>query len=200
MKTFLIVTLCLLLAMIAGLLWHGLEEGTHGNQESHVTTKSGRDATGRKNKSSRTPYLVRQLIDPSKHLEEQIEGVRALPSDLTEEEFISLIDILRDPVPAGMKPGRWSTLQNEIMEVLRDSRFREQDYAPAIAGLVKDRNLEPVMRDYAAQHLALYLADPAVPLETFEEGMAAFLFVLEGIWPASERKIFSLTGKGYLMW
>ncbi|MGB6222894.1 HEAT repeat domain-containing protein [Haloferula sp.] len=129
-----------------------------------------------------TPHLVRQLVDPSKHLEEQIEAVRGLPDDLTAEEFAALIAILHQPAPPKADPGRWYALQNEIMEVLRQPRFTWEGYSGALADLVADRNADPVMRDYAAQHLALYLGDRAdqLPEEDSSAALDSLLGVLRG--------------------
>ncbi|GHC40170.1 HEAT repeat domain-containing protein [Roseibacillus persicicus] len=131
---------------------------------------------------SPTPHLVRQLLRNELLLEEQIEAVRALPSDLSPEEFDSLFQIIKEPAPATVNAARWYTLQNEIMEVLRDSRFHWSQYPVEMAALMADRNVDPVVRDYSAQHLALYLGDRSHEVEqtVIDPVMESYLALLQG--------------------
>ncbi|MEM1085138.1 MAG: HEAT repeat domain-containing protein [Verrucomicrobiota bacterium] len=135
------------------------------------------------------PHLIRELTSPGKHLSEQIEAVRNLPDDLDEAEFEALIAILHQPSPPKTDLGRWYTLQNEIMEVLREPRYRWDGYPGAMSDLVTDRHADPVMRDYAAQHLALYLGDRADRLEseTTSAALDAFVDVISGSREAHEQ-------------
>ena len=129
--------------------------------------------------TSPVPVLVRKLSEPALHLEDRIQAVRALPSDLSEKESNSLMDLLREPAPAGINSGDWYVMQNEIMEVMRQPRFAWNGFGSAMEALVVDRHVDPVVRDYAAQHLTLYLAGE--PKEgSLSDGMNAFLTVLRG--------------------
>lgn len=107
-----------------------------------------------------TPHLVRTLIDPTLHLEEQVEAVRSLPDDLTAEEFQGLFALFSEPVPDHLTAAHWHTLLNEAMEVLRESRFAHHSYLPSLSVVLQDIHLDPTIRDYAAQHLALHLSTP----------------------------------------
>lgn len=126
------------------------------------------------------PHMVRQLVDPSLHFEEQIQAVRQLPDELTEGEFEALMKLLRQPNPQRVSQSRWYALQNEIMEVLGQPRFTWPRYCQHLSELLVDRHVDPVVRDYAAQHLALYLARPRIDGEEFDRGMSAFLQVFQG--------------------
>lgn len=128
------------------------------------------------------PHLVKELLDPALHFNEQIEAVRALPSDLTHAEFDALISLLREDIPRMVNPHVWSTLQNEIMEVLREPRFERTDYHTALIAIMEDREADPVMRDYAAQHLALYVSDlgSTLPPTTVEETISSLISILDG--------------------
>jgi hypothetical protein len=131
---------------------------------------------------SPTPILIRKLSDPSLHDAERISAIRDLPSDLSNEENQALMDLLRQPAPAQIGISGWYMVLNEIMEVLRQPRFDWPGYGEAMAGLTTDRHVDPVVRDYSAQHLALYLADEAQnrQADSFSPGMDAFLSVLRG--------------------
>ncbi|MGE9271389.1 MAG: hypothetical protein ACQKBU_11355, partial [Verrucomicrobiales bacterium] len=156
------------------------ERGGTGDQERpQVRSSSGVSSPDR---SDPTPHLIRKLTDPALHQQDQIEAVRALPSDLTEGEYAALMGLLRRPAPSKVNPGSWYVLLNEVMEVLRDSRFQWEGYSEAMSALVTDRHVDPVIRDYASQHLAQYLSDRGEVLskEKLESGMEAFLTVLLG--------------------
>jgi len=132
---------------------------------------------------SPVPALIRTLTDPSRRLEEQIEAVRALPSDLSEDETAALAALFRRPAPANARRGRWHVLLNEVMEVLRQPRFGWAGYGETMGGLLADRSADPVVRDYAAQHLAIWLGDgrgAAASAEEFDRAMKTYLAVLAG--------------------
>lgn len=179
----------LILLLLGATVFLGIEVygNKDGREEESSSSEQGRGERTRPSPKAAShkppvPHLVRQLADPSKHLSEQIEAVRGLPDDLTPEEYTALLDIIHQASPPNLDSGRWYTLQNEIMEVLRQPRFEWDGYTGAMAGLVSDRNADPVMRDYAAQHLALHLGERGdeLPRERIDQGMNAFLGVLKG--------------------
>lgn len=178
MKFLIPVTFAVLVAAIAYLIVDGI---TKQPPESPTVAHPASPAQASP-LTKRNPHLVRTLIDPTKHLDEQIEAIRALPADLTAGEFQALIDLLYDDVPATIDAATWSTLQNEIMEVLRHRRFDIKEYPTAIAGILSDKEASPIMRDYAAQHLTLYLSDRAQKLsvETINQSLSSLIAVLEG--------------------
>jgi hypothetical protein len=131
---------------------------------------------------SPAPILIRRLSDPALHRAERIAAIRELPSDLSSEENQALMDLLRQPAPERVGISTWYMVLNEIMEVLRQPRFDWPGYGEAMADLMTDRHVDPVVRDYSAQHLALYLGDEAETrrADSFSPGMDAFLSVLRG--------------------
>lgn len=179
----------LILGMLAAIVWlvslrHDGEAGAPGEEVEPRPLKLKNSK-----EQGRTPHLVNNLIDPSKHLDEQIEAIRALPSDLTEGEFQALMDLLYDEVPRTMEGATWSTIQNEIMEVLRQRRFKISDYPTALAGILSDKEADPIMRDYAAQHLTLYLSERASTLstETISRSLDSLITILSGSREASQQ-------------
>jgi hypothetical protein len=137
---------------------------------------TGQAPAPRPQRESRIPVFIAVLSDPSLHESRQIATIRSLPDDLTQEEFVELMDLIRGPVPARRSARTWHVLINEIMNVLREPRFHIEGYGAAMAGMVADKQADPVLRDYAAQHLALSLdriahapakADFQLAMETF---------------------------------
>ena len=126
------------------------------------------------------PHVVQDLLDTSHHFEEHLEMIRNLPTDLTRSELDALFELLEEGVPAGVKPNVWSTLQNELMIALRQPRFEVADYHSRLIDLVQDRAGDPLIRDYAAQHLVLHLQQSDLSQETRSETIQALLAVLDG--------------------
>lgn len=114
---------------------------------------------------AQVPYLVSQLLDSSNHLSEQVDALHELPSDLTEQELMALMAYLRQPMPATISSARWLNLANEIMVVLRQPRFEFAAYPTEMSSIVQDQHLSPMIRDYAVQHLTLYLEEKAGVIE-----------------------------------
>ena len=151
---------------------------------SHEATNTKSDIRGGSSEAvaEPVPSLVRQLVDPSLHLDEQIRAVRNLPSDLSELELASLIELIRQPQPENTSLSVWSTVVNEIMNVLREPRFRWPDYGQEMAGIMIDRHVDTVTRDYAAQHLGKWLSHPRdfYPENAFDTGLDGFVQLLGG--------------------
>jgi len=172
----------LILSMLAAIIYLVVDRANVPTDQAATADDQDRKPQSERSIKLLTQYVVRQLIDASKHLSEQIEAIRSLPADLTEEEYAALIDLLHQSSPNGVRPNTWTTLQNEIMEVLRSDRFDWKGYAPAMAEILLDKGADPIMRDYAAQHLVLYLGDHAKTLskDQLDQSFDALLAVLQG--------------------
>jgi hypothetical protein len=183
MKRITINVLAILLLALG--IWLGIRLLSPPPEPTHTENAPSRSrppARSAARPPSPAPILIRKLSDPSLHDAERISAIRDLPSDLSNEENQALIDLLRQPAPAGIGISDWYMVLNEIMEVLRQPRFVWPGYGEAMAGLTTDRHVDPVVRDYSAQHLALYLADQAQTRQaaSFRPGMDAFMSVLRG--------------------
>lgn len=187
----------LALLLLAGGVLLGIRVLKPGKTEGPATKPAAvRRGTDEPTRPPVAPVLIRKLLDPSLHPAERIEAVRALPTDLSERELTELMALLRRPPPERISASTWYMLLNEVMEVLRQPRFQWAGYGGAMGGLVVDRHVDPVVRDYAAQHLSLWLgaATPAQTDNAFDRGMEAFLTVLRG-----EREAFeSVTGTTFM--
>lgn len=106
--------------------------------------------------------LWRKLTDPSLPWPERIGAVRALPDSLDESTVEELVRFLREP-QAGSR-NDWYLVSNEIMEVLRKRNLAPGSYTGHMLSLIQSRSAEPVIRDYAVQTLAQWIAnlDPSL--------------------------------------
>lgn len=173
----------LAVSLLGGGIWLGVRALRPAGPAADPSAPAARRlAEEPRSRPAPAPALIRRLSDPGLSVPERIAAVRDLPSDLTDREASALIDLLRQPTPEKVGVSVWHALLNEIMEVLRQPRFSWTGYGPAMAGLITDRETDPVVRDYAAQHLALYLAEEADRRApgSLAPGMDAFLTVLRG--------------------
>lgn len=125
---------------------------------------------------AKTEPLWKTAADSREHWEKRIQAVRALPDPLSDEDIGELLAFLHQ-VPAGDK-NEWYLISNEIMEVLRKRNLAPGSFSRHMVGLIQDAEAEPVIRDYAAQSLAQWIAGldpnlghetvPARALETFD--------------------------------
>jgi len=181
-RTPLIALATLLLVMGVGLV---IRDIIRNRDASAVPRKPDVGKTGEvhapeADRKSRVPALIATLSDLSLHESRHIEAVRGLPGDLTQKEFEELMDLIRGPVPANLSADKWHVIANEIMNVLREPRFHIKGYGGAMGGMVADKGADPVIRDYAAQHLALSLdrvAHASTPAD-FHVAMETFLTVI----------------------
>lgn len=125
-------------------------------------------------RGSVVPGLIEILSDLSLHRTRHIEAVRGLPKDLTDAELEGLIDLIRSQVPETRNPQDWYVILNEIMNVLHEPRCDIDAYRVAMAALVQDRAADPVVRDYAAQHLTL-----SIKGASSGQGLAGLPMVME---------------------
>ena len=110
-------------------------------------------------RESPVPALVALLSDPSVHQARQIEAIRSLPDDLTIGEFRDLVAVIKGPAPEFQDRGQWTVLINEMMGVLRKPRLGIPAYQEVMVAMVVDQDLDPLVRDYAAQHLSVSLGE-----------------------------------------
>lgn len=148
---------------IFGSLWFattyrkGEDRGASASKEGPSESAISSTQSSASQRPPRIPHLISSLTDPQLYMADQIEALHALPADLSEKELAALVDLLTQSPPIHIRSGDWLTLMNEVMVILRDPKFNFTQYPTAIGGILNDRHLDPMIRDYAAQHLALYL-------------------------------------------
>lgn len=113
------------------------------------------------NRESKLLARWQPLTDDSLAWQARIEIARRIDSTLSETEAAHFLAILsRDPAPG--REEDWWVVMNEIMEQMRKHGLGAGQYTEALSAIIKDPANHPVVRDYAVQHLAQWLA-PAGP-------------------------------------
>jgi hypothetical protein len=101
--------------------------------------------------------LWQKLSDPKVSWQDRIEAVRSLPQGLHEQAVADLVAFLKE-APTGSR-NDWYLVCNEIMEVLRKRNLAPSTYTGHMLGLIQSESADPVIRDYAAQTLAQWIAN-----------------------------------------
>jgi hypothetical protein len=111
--------------------------------------------------SPRYVKQIHRIADPGLHWEERILAVRDLPYRLGDESVDRLFAFLGERPAQGEED--WYLVCNEILEILRKRNLSSEIYSERLVSLIESSEADPMIRDYAAQHLAQWLSgiDPA---------------------------------------
>jgi hypothetical protein len=90
------------------------------------------------------------------HWEERIKAVRELKAPLSPNTLEALYGFLSHK--PDFDEGDWYLVCNEIMEVLRKQNLSAELYTDKHLALIQDPAVDPIIRDYAAQHLAQWIS------------------------------------------
>ena len=96
------------------------------------------------------------ITDTGLHWEERIAAVRALPTQLGEASVDFLFAYLSAPHDEN-EENRYLVC-NEIMEIFRKRSLSPHIYNRQLCYLIATPSVDPVIRDYAAQHLAQWIS------------------------------------------
>jgi hypothetical protein len=119
---------------------------------------------------------IEQIEDPGLHWEQRVQAVRSLPGKLGDASVDRLFEFLKQPPAAGQE--NWYLVCNEIMEVMRKRNLAPGLYTRKHLELIQSGASDPMIRDYAAQHLAQWIsgidanareANPDVAMGAFGE-------------------------------
>lgn len=183
MKSSRICCLSLIVVSIAILLWH---LSTNSRPSAAMSAKP--DATGSQTvrqetrPSTRVLERWRPLLDGFLPVEERLDIARSINSGLLPAEVAFLYDALTH-TPISGKEEDWWVVVNEIMEQMRKHGAGGEEYSARIGELIKAPQVPEVVRDYAIQHLAQWIAPVAAeisPGETNPANTAEALKVISG--------------------
>jgi hypothetical protein len=165
-----LVGLIAILLVTAG-AWFALRNERPGPTMPHVTSTAKR--TGQKPRHEMLSR-VNVLADCGLHWEERVKAVRELPLELAPATVEDLFAFLQSPPSAARN--EWYMVCNEIMEVLRKRDLAPGIYTSNHLALIQSPTADPVIRDYAAQHLVQWISgiDPGASEQDPARAAAAF--------------------------
>jgi len=146
------------------------DEVASGEPLPHV---SPRDRAGKELPDNPWNALTRDTLP----VHDRLEIARSISPTLGDDDIASLISALSHTPRIGGEDD-WYLVLNEIMEQMRRHGVGADQYAEALGTIIMDPDRPEVVRDYAIQHLALWIA-PAdrerFPHETDEETVRSSL-------------------------
>ncbi len=145
-------------ALIAGsVLWKYSDSHRASSQEASTPQReSGRERASKASSLRRQLPQLGLIRNSGLHWEERVEAVRDLPQDLDSATLDALFGFLAEN--AGEDNEHWYLVANEIMEVLWKRNIAPDQYAAQLQALIASKTIDPVIRDYAAQHLAQWIS------------------------------------------
>ncbi len=152
------------LSLAAALFWNLRDEPIPQSGAGQSTSGDGQPSTATLSGGLGRPRLspgISQITDPDVHWEERVLAVRKLPPHLDGQSVAHLLAFLKEPPATGEE--NWYLVCNEIMEVLRKRNMLPGSYTRSLTGLIISAKADPIIRDYAVQHLAQWIGglDPA---------------------------------------
>jgi hypothetical protein len=102
------------------------------------------------------PSQLESIRDVSLHWEERIKAVRDLPDNLSQASLVRLLAYLEEPPDSGRET--WYVVCNEILETLRKRNLAPETYTPTLLGIIQSSGFDPVIRDYAVQHVCQWIS------------------------------------------
>ncbi len=154
-RKYVFITIAILVLICAAIAWK--------TRQSNMLTDRGNDEAGtapagapaKRPSSVPTPGMSR-IEDAGLHWEERIAAVKELPEELGSGTVKALFDILNDS--SGQSTRDWYVVCNEIMDLLRRRHLPPGSYSDAMVSLIASEKSDPIIRDYAVQHLAQWVS------------------------------------------
>lgn len=164
-------------------MWKNQNENQPQQQKEAKTSATSRGHIPARGTSSKLPGENRatvektrekikwaSLTDPSLPVETRLNLARQISRDLSQEDVDLLFELLRYQ-PASHNREHWWVVMNEIIEQMRRKGVAADRLGNELIALVKDTGQSEVSRDYAVQHLSLWVAPPSgnIPAESSPE-------------------------------
>lgn len=160
----------LLFALLGAAVFTGLRITSHdkdrASQLAHTASLAPRVAT-RPVPASRHDARLDSLKDASISWQQRVALCRQLITHETSRADVDfLFTLLHDTRSHAAE--EWFVVANEIMETMRHEGAGASHYTAVLSSLAASRDAHPVIRDYAVQHLAMWLYPtlPGAPGET----------------------------------
>jgi len=133
------------------------EENPHAQATSPVTLSSPASA------DAAISPTIRPIVSPNALcMEDRLKLANSLNDVLAQEEISALLAFVKSPVaPAEVDVPGVHGLKNDILNILRRQRVPPSGFSDALIEIFRDTRQDPVMRDYAIQHLVSWHAQGA---------------------------------------
>ena len=164
----LVVSLAILASLGAG-AWYLVDQENQSDPTSPNEVASASQTTEDPSRPSRFTDLTK----PGISWQIKVDQLRRIdPDTLSAKDIDALFELLQHR-PAPNQSGAWFVVLNEIMEQIRHHGLGRERIALSFLDLVKDTTAHEVIRDYAVQHLCLWINPspdfPMLPLKAIKK-------------------------------
>lgn len=106
----------------------------------------------------RSSSNLSRIQNPERALADRLKAVREISTDLSNEELQQLIAFLSKPLSDRNRENELMAI-NQVMDQLRVSGMACGEYATALCGLIRNPEIDPIVRDYAIQHAVAWIKE-----------------------------------------
>lgn len=168
-----ILTVAATAVVIAGLLAWQYPQGKPVERIDMRSPAGSNSRAGNYKKSS----LLAAITNSEVHWEERLREVVRLPQYLDPGLSQGLFDFI-SAKPKEEIQETWYLVANEIMETLRQRELPAGLYTRKLSALIKSNAVDPVIRDYAIQHLSQWISGAAPDARETDPSLAETAFDL----------------------
>jgi hypothetical protein len=165
----------LLIAVTTALLW---PDSTVNPAPANTTSKRHQDRKPAPHQPAASEW--QPLLDDSLPLETRLDLARSIDHQTSQAERAFLFDALTH-TPRPDTGQDWWIVMNEIMEQMRKKGIGSDQYSARLGALIRDSSQNEMVRDYAIQHLAQWIAPAGGDITPGEENPAQARLALEAI-------------------
>lgn len=126
-------------------------------------------------------------------VDQYVERIHGLGRDMPQAEQSAFITWIRGPKPRSLFAPSWHWAANEVMGILCNQVDPSSNLVPSLMAICRERQGDPVLRDYAIQHLASCF-ETGVPAVSAAEGPVIRKQIVETLLDAANEKKEALSG------
>ena len=149
-----LLAVCLLLAA-ASATWFLQSDSGRNVRSGDLRSPASHTRPAGNNKTTDSPWS--RLTKDTLPAHQRLEIARQISGSLSKQDNAALFAAM-DHTPRSGGEEDWYVILNEIMEQMRRHGLGSDEYAAKLGEIITDSGRTEVVRDYAIQHLALWIA------------------------------------------
>ena len=135
---------------------------SQGGPAGSNSVPSGKSGPGVRAREVLSPEVAELVLARDISFQERLDVAHNLGEELSAVDIAALLKFVEGGVPAGCSAEQWHALFNDILNALRHQKGGS-DAVPGLSAAllaIYQGEPDPVLRDYALQHLGSWLAEP----------------------------------------
>ncbi len=117
---------------------------------------------------------VQTLIDPESGYKTRLEAMRQLGYELSQQDIATLVEFMREPMPADAKlnPASYNSIRNDAFEILMRQKQMPEGLGELLTDVFNDPEHDPMWRNYCLQFMEPYYEKESEVLSAQSDGTA----------------------------